>query len=113
MKILSYWAVLLGIALVSLAGCSKAPPTVAVPEIEGVKVDFPKLQKTFESSSGEIQQHVSEAVQGVRYRMYDRSLEALDALNNDPNVTADQKKVVGELIDAMKQVVAKAPPPSQ
>ena len=112
MKKLSYWSAILAIGLFSFAGCNKTPPAAAVPEIEGVKVDFPKLQKTFESSSGEIQQHVSDAVQGVRYRMYDRSLEALDALANDPNVTADQKKVVTELIEAMKQVVAKAPPPA-
>ncbi|MGH7971793.1 MAG: hypothetical protein ACREIC_24030, partial [Limisphaerales bacterium] len=88
-------------------------PAAAVPEINGVKVDFPKLQKAFENATGEVQQHVSDAVQGVRYGMYDRSLEALDALSNEPSITPDQKKVVGELIDSMKQVVAKAPPPAQ
>lgn len=100
-------------ALLAVIGCHKEAPAPAIPEINGVKVDFPKLQKTFENSTGEVAQHVTDAVQGVRYRMFDRSLEALDALSNDPNITPDQKKVVGELIDAMKQVVAKEPPPAQ
>lgn len=112
MKILNYCSAILLLGFLALTGCNKSQPVAAVPEIEGVKVDFPKLQKTFENSSGEIQQHVSDAVQGVRYRMYDRTLEALDALANDANVTADQKKVVNELIEGMKQVVAKTPPPA-
>ena len=113
MKLTKYCSTLLALGLMLLTSCSKAPPAPTAPEINGVKCDFPKLQKTFEASSSEIQQHVSEAVQGVRYGMYDKSLEALDTLANDPNVTADQKKVVNELIEAMKQVIAKAPPPSQ
>jgi len=113
MKTFHCWCVIVALGFLAVAGCSKAPPAAAVPEINGVKCDFPKLQKTFEASSSEIQQHVSESVQGVRYGMYDKSLEALDALANDPNVTADQKKVVSELIESMKQVISKAPPPSQ
>jgi len=113
MKVIKYCGTFLVLRLMLVTSCSKAPPTPTAPEINGVKCDFPKLQRTFEASSGEIQQHVSEAVQGVRYGMYDKSLEALDTLANDPNVTADQKKVVSELIEAMKQVISKAPPPSQ
>jgi hypothetical protein len=114
MKILRYGiGAVLALSLLAFVGCKKAETVAAVPEINGVKVDFPKLQHTFENASGEIQQHVSEAVQGVRYQMYDRSLEALDALSNDQSITADQKKVVTDLIEAMKQVIAKSPPPSQ
>jgi len=102
----------LALGLLAFAGCSKSAPAPTVPEINGVKCDFPKLQRTFDGASGEVQQHVSDAVQGVRYGMYDRSLEALDALSNDASVTADQKKVVTELIESMKQVIAKSPPPA-
>lgn len=34
---------------------------------------------------------------------------ALDKLANDPNVTADQKKVVAELIDEVKKLAGAAP----
>jgi hypothetical protein len=112
MKVIKFCSALLILGLLAVGGCSKGPPTPAVPEINGVKCDFPKLQRTFDNSSGEIQQHVQEAIQGVRYGMYDRSLEALDALANDATVTADQKKVVNELIESMKQVIAKSPPPA-
>ncbi len=112
MKIFHYCSTILVLSFLAFTGCNKAPQQPSAPEINGVKVDFPKLQRAFENSSGEIQQHVSEAAQGVRYGMYERTLEALDALANDPNVTADQKKVVNELIESMKQVIAKAPPPA-
>jgi hypothetical protein len=39
----------------------------------------------------------------------------LDKLENDANVKDDQKKVVNEMIESVKQLMAKAPPaaPSQ
>src|ERR1051326_9051702 len=97
-------ALLLTVALLSSFGCHKSADTPAVPEINGVKVDFPKLQRTFDGSSSEIQQKVSDAVAGVRYGMYEKSLEALDSLATDPNVTEPQKKVVNELIESLKQL---------
>ncbi|HTL59063.1 MAG TPA: hypothetical protein VL361_25545 [Candidatus Limnocylindrales bacterium] len=113
MKKLNCLCVALALTLFAVGGCKKSADAPVVPEINGVKVDFPKLQHTFDNSSSEIQQNVSEAISGVRYGMYEKSLEALDKLANDPNVTADQKKVVNELIESVKQLLAKAPPPAQ
>jgi hypothetical protein len=115
MKKLNCLCVALAFVALAVAGCSKSAQAPAVPEINGVKVDFPKLQHTFESAGPEIQQNVSETIQGVRYGMYEKSLEALDKLANDSNVNAEQKKVVNELIESVKQLMAKAPPapPSQ
>jgi|SRR5690242_5793915 len=113
MKKFNCLCVALALTLLAVGGCKKSSDATIVPEINGVKVDFPKLQHTFDGASSEIQQNVSEAISGVRYGMYEKSLEALDKLANDPNVTADQKKVVNELIESVKQLLAKAPPPAQ
>jgi hypothetical protein len=93
-----------------VAGCKKNAEGPGIPEIDGVKVDFPKLQHTFDGAGPEIQQNVSETIQGIRYRMYEKSLEALDKLANDANVNDQQKKVVNEMIESVKQLIAKAPP---
>jgi hypothetical protein len=110
MNKLNCLCVALGLALFGLAGCSKSVQGPAVPEINGVKVDYPKLQHTFEGASSEIQQHVSDTIQGIRYGMYEKSLEALDKLVNDASVNEEQKKVVNEMIESVKQLMSKAPP---
>lgn len=111
MKTFSYWlcAFLAG-ALLAFSGCGKKEAAnVEMPEIEGVKVNIPGLQKAFDTAGGDVQQQVSTVIQGIRYRTYERSLEALDSLANNATVTPEQKKVVTEVLEAMKQVVAKAP----
>jgi len=112
MKLFNGWCAVLTIGLLGFAGCKKSQQVPASPIINGVKVDFPKLQRTFVGASPEIQRNVSEAVSGVRYGMYERSLEALDKLVNDSTITEDQKKVVTEMIESVKQLLAKAPPPA-
>ena len=104
---LSFALVLLGLAA---AGCKKNVEGPGVPEINGVKVDFPKLQHIFDGAGPEIQQSVSETIQGIRYGMYEKSLEALDKLANDTTINDAQKKVVNDMIESVKQLMAKAPP---
>ena len=115
MKKLNCLCVALALVAGAVAGCNKQVQGTAVPEINGVKVDFPKFQHTFDGAGPDIQQNVSETIQGIRYGMYDKSLEALDKLVNDTNVNEEQKKVVNEMIESVKRLMAKAPPapPSQ
>jgi len=110
MKKLNYLCLALALLGLAAVGCKKNVEAPGVPEINGVKVDFPKLQHTFEGAGPEIQQNVSETIQGIRYGMYEKSLEALDKLSNDTNVNEQQKKVVSEMIEAVKQLLSKAPP---
>ncbi len=110
MKTFASYCALLTLAWLTAAGCTKADKTPPAPMINGVKADFPKLQRTFAAASPEIQKTVFDATSGVRYGMYEKSLEALDKLANDPSVTPEQKQVVNELIDAVKQLLAKSPP---
>jgi len=104
--------VLSGLLLVG--GCGKKQPTAPPAyEINGVKVDVPKLQQAFAGSPPEIQADVNQTTLNLRYGMYEKSLMALDRLASNPGVNDSQKKVVNDLIEQMKQLIAKAGPSRQ
>src|SRR5262245_4612778 len=109
----NYWYIGLLLAAFAFAGCKKAQQEAPVPEFNGVKVNYPKLQQAFANSSPELQQGVRDLIQGLRYGMYEKSLEALDKMSSDTSLTDEQKKVVNELIEQVKTLASKAPPPSQ
>ncbi len=97
-----------------LAGCGKKQPAIQPAyEINGVKVDVPKLQEAFASSPPEIQADVNQTTLNLRYGMYEKSLMALDRLINNPALNDNQKKVVNDVIEEMKQLIAKAGPSRQ
>ena len=100
--------------LLGFAGCGKKAP--AVPQgldIQGVKVDLPKLQMEFSSAAPELQTDVNQAASGLRYGQYEKALMSLDHLINNPALSEPQKKVVNEVIEQMKQLIAKAGPVRQ
>ena len=100
--------------LLGLAGCGKKQPASPPPyEINGVKVDVPKLQEAFTGAPPEIQVDVNQTTLNLRYGMYEKSLMALDRLINNPALNDTQKKVVNELIEQMKQLIAKGGPTRQ
>ena len=104
-------AVLL-IGLIVSAGCKKAEPTAGPPsEFEGVKVDLQKLDAEFASASPEVQERVSVLKRFYRYGQYPRAIAELDQLSTTPNLAESQKKLLNELIEQTKQVIAKAPEP--
>ena len=105
--------VLSGLLLV-VAGCGKKQPTTPPAyEVNGVKVDVPRLQEAFSGSPPEIQADVNQTTLNLRYGMYEKSLMALDRLANNPAVNDTQKKVVNDLIEQMKQLIAKGGPSRQ
>ena len=107
MKILWRISIAAAFALFSVVGCSKSAPKAEVAEISGVKIDMVGFQRTFESvTSQDVQQNVTEAVRGIRYKMYDKALEALEKLNNDPSLTPEQKKVASSFFESTKQLAA-------
>lgn len=113
MKTLAY--LLFAVSLIAFVGCKKSEPTPSGAQIAGVTVDTPKLQQAFQGASPEIQSQVTQVSFGVRYGDYMKSLAALDKLANDPGVTEAQKKVVNEVLEQVKQVMAKqqTQPPAQ
>lgn len=95
-----------------VTGCGKEKPPPP-PQVGGVTVDIPKLDQAFLNASPEIRSTETQVGMNVRYQKYEDALMALDKLSNDPNVTPDQKKVVGELIDEVKKLAGAAPAAGQ
>ncbi len=105
---------LLGLLLVGspllFVGCGeKAAQAPSVYDVQGVKVDLPKLQEAFVNGSPEQQVAVRNTATGIRYGQYPQALMGLDKLLNDPNTTEEQKKVVNQVIEQVKQLMSKAP----
>jgi hypothetical protein len=101
---------LLAVGLVAVAGCKKSEQAEAPPqEYSGVKVDWMKLSTTFVNTTPDVQANVSMINRYFRYRQFPQALVELDKLSKNPSLTEPQKKLVGDLIEQTKQVLAKAP----
>jgi hypothetical protein len=109
--------ILMALTLVAFAGCKKKPlaGNLGAPmQIEGIAVDLPKLQASINAgSNADLQAAVASVFQGIRYRQYEKALMDLDKLASDANLTEEQKKLTGEVLEQLKQVLAKAPPAPQ
>jgi hypothetical protein len=108
----SKWACgVLTFGLIASAGCKKAeaPPPPATIQVAGVKLDLPKLDTEFQNASPEIQAAVTEIKKSYRGGRFARMVTELDALSNNPSLTESQKKLVGDLIGQVGQVMAKIP----
>jgi hypothetical protein len=98
---------LLFAGVLALVGCGKKEaPT---PTVQGVTVDWPKLDKAFYTASAEVRNILPEVEMGVRFRDYPRAFAALAKLDSAPGVTEAQKKAVAEVTEQVKQLATKAP----
>ena len=91
----------------ALVGCGKEK--TQPPVQQGVAIDLPKLQEAFASAGPELQNSVMAVASGVRYGEHASALAALDKLAKAPGLTDEQKKIVGEVTEQVKQVASKAP----
>ena len=100
---------LLGAGVSIGLGCKKEAPPPS-PTVSGVVVDAPKLQAAFMTSTNADQREKLAKFQfGLRYGKYVDALMALDGLASDPSLTEQQKKVVNEVIEQVKQVANAQP----
>src|ERR1041385_7426039 len=95
------------------AGCKKKDAGLGPVDVSGVKVDMPKLQQTFADAKPELMAPMNETSSNLRYGFYDKAVASLEKLAAMPDLNAQQKKVVNEVLEQMKQVVAKAGPTRQ
>ena len=95
-----------------MAGCKKAAPPPPPPVAFGAHVDMAKLQETLSTNTdAEVQASLSKIASGLRYGYdFEAVLVELDKLNQNPNLTEPQKKVVGETIEQVKQVLNQPKP---
>jgi len=80
-------------------------------DLNGVKVDLPKLQEAFQGADQSVQASLSQATFGIRYRQYAVAFQELEKLSANPSLTEPQKKIVTDVLSQMKQAVAKDPNP--
>ncbi len=90
-------------------GCKKAPPPSPPGTIQlyGVTVSLPRLDTEFKTASPEAQAAVFRVKTAYRFGQLSRMMEELDKLANEPSLSDPQKKLVSELTEQMKQVIAK------
>jgi len=93
--------------LLAFAGCGKSekPSTQAGPPA----MDVMKLRQAFQNPTPDQQQCVSKVAQGIRYRMYPTALENLTKLSADSSLTDAQKKIVNDMLEAVKQAMTNPP----
>jgi hypothetical protein len=104
MKRITFLPSILAAATLALAGCKKAAPAAPpAPTAGGVTIDLPKLRAAFPTPNPEVRTCFSEASFGIRYEDYNKTLVALEKLAATPNLTEEQKKVVGEVVEQVKK----------
>jgi hypothetical protein len=97
-------------AVLLVAGCNKTPKAPPPPQVNGVTVDLPQLQAAMATNqNATVQEEFNNFSFGFRYGDYVKSLMALDKLANDPAVTPQQKTVITQVMEQIKQVANSAP----
>ncbi|PWU20775.1 MAG: hypothetical protein C5B50_03220 [Verrucomicrobia bacterium] len=101
--------------MVVLSGCGKSnSQQLSAPIVRnGISVDVPKLETTFASASPSLRDSASKIQVAFRYENYKEALAELDKLAADPSLTPEQKKLVGDVTEEMKQAAAAVPPKGQ
>jgi hypothetical protein len=115
MKLPMFVLGLIGAGLVCFAGCKKAEPQQPEGTIQlfGVTVAIPKLDTDFPNPPPGVQTAIRQVKNAYRFGQYGKMIVELDKLANDPALTEPQKKLANDLIEQMKQVLAKAPERAQ
>ena len=112
MKTLKWMALVLTAGMLALAGCSKAQKLPDSQDVNGVSVDLPKLQNAFVGAPPDVLNDVSQVAFGMRYGDYMKALASLDKLASNTTITEAQKKVVADVIEQVKKVMAQTPAPA-
>jgi len=75
----------------------------------GVKVEEPKLGTAFTNASPELQGAIKEIRNSYRGGRLKKMVQELDAVSASPELTPEQKKLIQDLMDEIKQVIEKMP----
>jgi hypothetical protein len=110
MKMTKWILAALMTATLAVAGCSKAPTIPDEIDINGVKVAMPKLQRVVGASKdAEVQNSIGKLNFGFRYRDFAAVQAELAKLAANPALTDEQKKIVAQVDEQLKQALSKPP----
>ena len=115
MKVLNLWFCFMAACLVVLSGCGNKQPqplASAALDISGVQVDMPKL-KAAVATNPQLQAAVNAAALQIRYGKHLEAMQSVSKLAANPALSDAQKKIVTDVVEQLKQVVAKAGPVRQ
>ena len=100
--------------MVAMTGCKKSEKQTTGPRTQylGVQVDWPKLDTEFTNAAPEVMATAAEIKRDFRYSLFPQAMVALDKLSNTPNLTESQKKLVNDLMEQTRQVIAKMGTPA-
>lgn len=107
MKMRNCILIILLAGVLALVGCGKSGKNTAQ-SVPGA-MDLPKFQQAFASGTPDQQTSVTKVNSSVRYGLYPDALAALDKLTSDPALTEPQKQAVNDMIQGIKQAIAKSP----
>lgn len=113
MKMTKWMFATLAVGLLFPVACKKEQPQGPPQTYYGVQVDWPKLNATFTNASQDVQTSVASVKRNFRYGLFPQALMELDKLSKNPQLTEPQKKLLSDLIEQTKQVVAKTPVPGR
>ena len=101
---------LLAAGLLAFAGCGHKQTIEEPPpyDVSGVQVDIPKLQQAFATSPDKVK--LNQALMMIRYGQYAQAQVSLEKMVANPALNEQQKKSLADVVNQMKQVVAKAGP---
>jgi hypothetical protein len=97
-----------GIAVAGLmalpgVGCKKETPAQQAPTFNRVQVDIPKLLQATAAAGQPAHTAVNKLRQDLRYHKYDEALARLDSLKEMPELNDEQKKVIDQITEQVKQ----------
>jgi len=101
----------LSLSLLAFAGCKQSDPSASVEpmDIYGVKVDLPKLDAAMSKASAELQSAYAGSKHSLRYRQFMQAVMDLDKFSQTPGLNDEQKKLIAQVMEQLKQVIQKAP----
>ena len=93
-----------GILAFSAAGCNKKEAAAGRPET--LQDGMMRLRAALTTASPEVQSNLYYGVNhGIRYADYRHAALALQQIDGDPSLTAEQKKVVNDVNELLKQAI--------
>ncbi|HWX20845.1 MAG TPA: hypothetical protein VN578_13180 [Candidatus Binatia bacterium] len=106
------FALMFAAVLVAMPSCSKSNDhtSLAPVEVNGVKVDMPKLQQAFATGDPQAVNCARETTLAFRYKDFVGALAQLDKLVNLPSLTDEQKKVANQVLEQVKTLATQSQP---
>jgi len=87
-------------------GCKKAQSQTAAQDRYGIGIDWPRLDSDFRDGDPAVQAGVASIKRSILYHQFPQAIANLEKLASNPSLTDPQKKILNDLRDQTRQVMA-------